>query len=178
MKHLIILLVAFTILACNKDKPIDTVAVTLPVATNVERVEVPPPVKQSEWTTASFFSTELGGTFTVEFKPFFNDNNPNGYVIIKNFSFGNGMWEITRANEPMTYIDTIHTSLTFLAVNTSTTGYLQNSPRVLELFRTAEALAISYYETGKTNLDENTVWKYGRSMLGRTYGVPASFRLK
>jgi hypothetical protein len=133
------------------------------------------PAEDRKWTTASFYSTELGFTFTAKFKPFFNDNNPNVYVIIYTFMVGDKEYRVNTyaIGDDERYIALIHGN-EFMINSISMLG----NKSLTELFRTAEALAITYYETGKTNPDENTVWKYGRSMIGRTYGVPASFKLK
>jgi hypothetical protein len=167
MKYFIIVLIGLFLVACGKKdsvNSIDSIVSTAPKQ-SVKKTD-------DRWITASFYSSETKSKWTVTFSAFVYDNAPNGYVIIKDFTVGDKTYTVNRASDPLTYIETIHTSL--IVGDDS----IQGNKQLRDYFRTAESVASAYFDTGVKNLDESVVVEYGKKMIGREYGIPAKVKLR
>jgi hypothetical protein len=176
--NFLLLSLCFIFVSCNKKEPTLTPVPEI-TPTNVTPPAPTPTPKLKHNHVATFYSTELNAKFTVEFRAHFNESSPNGYVIIDQFTIGDREYKVNTygVGDDEFYIANIHGSEKFEINGAS----MWSSPKLIEYFRTAEAVAATWYAmdfVDEITIAEDSVAKTGREMLGRKYGLPAKVKLR
>ena len=136
-----------------------------------------------EWIEVVYSPSLISGFYKVKYALFYNENFPNGYVIIKEISITSEKEKVYRVVEsitPAVYIALVDRGIKAITIEelsadglqvvVSSTSLINCSSEVVSYFRTAEAIIMASYNN--PGFTEKDVKLAGERMEGRVSGVP------
>lgn len=171
----LVAILGFSILSCGKksdeNQTIDSILTnkqSQPQKQKEQKIEDP---ASQKYHYAVFFSSPLNQKVETKFFIFTNENHPNGYVIISKIVYGTNV--LSTDDNPERYIESINTKFMINGKD------IRKEPEYLEMFRTAEAAVIAYYENESiSNVAEVSVFSASLRMHGNKFGSPSIVILK